>query len=54
MTERSKALIHLSWSRVTWETYIFLTYIFLNFSLPPRSEQLHGAMQMKSSMTIHL
>ena len=44
MAERSKALIHLSWSGVAWVRIPLGTYIFiLNFSLPVRSEQLSGA-----------
>ena len=44
MAEWSKALTFLSWTGVVWvwippETYIFI----LNFSFPPRSEQVNGA-----------
>ena len=44
MAERSKALTFLSWTNVVWVRIPLETYIFiLNFSLPPRSEQVNGA-----------
>ena len=44
VAERSKVLTFLSWTgvvsvRIPLETYVFI----LNFSLPPRSEQVNGA-----------
>ena len=44
MAERSKALPFLSWTGGVWVRIPLETYIFiLNFSLPPRSEQVNGA-----------
>ena len=44
MAERSKALTFLSWTGRVWVRIPLETYIFiLNFSLPPRSEQVKGA-----------
>ena len=44
VAERSKTLTFLSWTDVMWVRIPLETYIFiLNFSLPPRSEQVNGA-----------
>ena len=44
VSERSKALTSLSWTGVVWVRIPLETYIFIfNFSLPPRSEQVNGA-----------
>ena len=44
MAERSKALIHLSWSVMAWVRVPLETYIFiLNFPLLRRFERLRGA-----------
>ena len=44
VAKRSKALTFLLWNGVVWVWIPLETYIFiLNFSLPPRSEQVNGA-----------
>ena len=48
VAERSKALTFLSWTGKVWVRIPLETYIFiLNFSLPPHSEQVNGAVDQR-------
>ena len=48
VAEQSKALTFLSWTGVVWVRIPLETYIFiLNFSLPPSSEQVNGAVDQR-------